>query len=188
MKDLFRVSFSILDPWSHGDYDEATRRYLRIPSPPSQAMEDGTLFHRSWQTETTDSKRLPAVFGGTTLKNPSTELKMECVIDDWIQFVGVIDCMEDDTIHEYKTGSRNSIVWASTMQTRCYQVLTEFNGFRPKKALIHHFNQHTKKVTHSKVYLTDHSRQMATEWIRTYASELHEALANTGQLAETAFS
>lgn len=182
MNTLFRVSFSILEPWSRGDLDEAVKRYLRLPSPPTKAMEDGTLFHRTWQGETNETKRLPDVFGGSVLDEPTTELKLECVIDDWIQFVGVIDCMEKHTIHEYKTGSRNSIVWANTMQTRCYQVLTELNGFQPKRALVHHLNQHTHQVTHSKIYFSDKTRLHAMEWIRTFASELHEALENAGQL------
>lgn len=182
MTDLFRVSFSILDPWSRGDYDEAVKRWMRIETPPTQAMIDGQLLHRQWQEETTITKSLPSVFGGKSLENPLPEVKLECVLDDWIQFVGIIDCYEDGIVHEYKTGRSDSLRWARTMQTKCYDVLARSNGMSPKYAIIHHYNQHTKQITESKVYYSEYTRQLAREWIRTYASELKEALVRSGEL------
>lgn len=180
MTNLFRISYSILDPWSKGNYDESIRRYLRIPTPPTPQMEEGKLFHEQWHSETLRTNKLPVVFGGGELVKPQCELKLECVLDEWIQFVGVVDCLEESIIREYKTGKANSVVYANAMQVPCYQVLVEEHGYKPKEAHIHHFNQHAKKVTHSKIYLSEETKAKGREWIVTYSSELRSALEGTG--------
>jgi hypothetical protein len=107
---------------------------------------------------------------------------MECILDKWIQLVGVIDCLDDPTIHEYKTGAASSLTYIKTMQIPVYQVLAEENGYSPNAGIVHHFNQYTNKVTRSKRYLSEATSLLAREWIHTYASELREALRETGNL------
>ncbi len=172
----FRVSFSILEPWSRGDYEEAINRYLRRPTITTPQMAEGKVLHEQWREYTEKTKKLPEVFGGAELVNPECELKMTCQIDDWIEFVGVIDLLDGHTIHDYKTGGANSLKYISSMQLKCYQFLAIENGYVPTVAYINHFNQYTKQVTNSKAYLSDYTKNLARDWIVTYASELHEAI------------
>lgn len=180
---MFRVSFSILDPLSKGRIDEAVNRYLKIEIEPSQAMIEGKLLHEQWQAEVNETKCLPKVFGGLQLKKPETELKITMVIDGWIEFVGVIDLIDQNTIYEYKTGRSGINSYANSWQPKCYQALAEANGFKVNEAFIYYFNQHKQQVSKGKIYLTEKTKEDAIEWIRTYASELHEALENYDKLA-----
>jgi len=177
---MFRCSFSILDPWSKGNYDEALRRYWRVEIQPTQAMIDGKLLHERWQSETQATGCLPKVFGGTKLVKPETERKMDCVIDDWIQFVGVIDLIDENEIYEYKTGRAGASAYASSWQFRCYQLLGELNGYKPHTAHVLFYNQHIQKVERGKIYLQN--SKPAEEWIRTFASEMKSAIDETERI------
>ncbi len=180
--DKFHVSFSVLDPWSHGDYETAINRYLKRPEPSNQQMEEGRIWHEKWRAETIKTGKLPEVFGGKELTFPECELRLYTLIDDWIEFVGVVDNLTTEEIHEYKTGTRNSLAYASSMQPRVYQVLAIDNGYHPKRATIHHYNQYTGKVTTSRIHLTTLSYENAKDWIITYASEMRVALESQGLL------
>jgi len=177
-----RVSFSILDPLSKGRIDDAVSRYLRIPIEPSQAMIEGKILHEQWQTEVNETKCFPKEFGGAKLVNPETELKLTMIIDDWIEFVGVIDLLDQNMIVDYKTGRSGLNSYASTWQIKCYQALAEANGFKINEGYVYYFNQHKQKSSKGKFYLTEKTKEDAIEWIRTYASELHEALETYEQL------
>lgn len=179
---IFRCSFSVLDPWSRGDYDEAVRRFYKTDQTVTPQMEMGRLKHEEWRTETTKTGCFPKDFGGARLKNPQCELKMECLLDGWIQFVGIIDLLENQTITDYKTGVASSLTYVRTMQLPCYQVLAKENGIATNQAVIRHFNQYTTKVTSSYKYLTPETEEAGREWITTFASEMASSLQETGQL------
>lgn len=132
--------------------------------------------HEQWRHETESTGKLPEVFGGLEIEKPECEVKMECIIDDWIQFVGVIDLLEPHKITDYKTGNSNSLAYISTPQLKCYQFLCIENGYVPTEGFIRHFNQYTKEVTNSKMYFSDYTRELGRDWIITYASEMREAI------------
>lgn len=173
---MLRVSYSVLDPWARGDYEEAINRYLRRPTITTPAMAEGKIFHEQWRAETEREGKLPKVFGSKELMKPECEVKLTCILDDWIEFVGVIDLLDAPAIHEYKTGNANSLFYASTMQIKCYQFLLAENGYAITKGYIHHYSQKRDETTHSKIYLSDYTRTKARDWIVTYASELKDAL------------
>lgn len=180
---MFRVSFSILDPLSKGRIDDAVSRYLKIETEPSQAMIEGKILHEQWQAEVNETKCFPMEFGGAKLVKPETELKITMIIDSWIEFVGVIDLIDQNFIVDYKTGRSGLNAYASTWQIKCYQALAEANGFKINEGYVYYFNQHKQKSSKGKFYLTEKTKEDAIEWIRTYASELHEALENYDKLA-----
>lgn len=175
---IFRISYSILQPWSVGNYDEAIRRFYRAESEPTQAMIEGTVLHQQWAAETQATKALPRLFGGTELTKPEVESKMSCLIDGWIELVGVVDLIESpERFTEYKTGSGNASKIAGTMQVPLYHYLLFQNGYTQiKEAYIRHFNQYEQKVTAGKLYLSKQTRYQAEEWVRTFASEMKSAL------------
>ena len=179
---MLRVSFSILDPLSRGNIDEALLRFWRVVREPTQAMIEGKMLHEQFQSEVKETNCLPKVFGGAKLIKPETELKIKTVIDDWIEFVGVIDLLDQNTIYEYKTGKSGLNAYGKSWQIRCYQKLAEDNGFSIKDAYIFYFNQHKQIANKGKVYLSEKTKEDATEWIRTWASELKCALDISKQL------
>lgn len=173
-----RVSFSILDPWSKGNYEEALRRYWREEIEPTQAMIDGKALHEQWRMETEKTQSLPKVFGGNKLEIPEVERKMTCMIDGWIEFVGVIDIIESDFVFsDYKTGNSSASRYSNTFQIPCYHKLLHENGYtRMKEAYIRHYNQHKDSVTVGKLYLSDKTMEKGEEFIRTFASEMKSSI------------
>lgn len=181
---MFHVSFSVLYPWNQGQWDEAVNRYLKVETPTTPAMEEGKTLHKSWESETKVTGCLPLVFGGQKLSNPVTEKRLEVYLDNWIELVGHPDLIDDDCIHEYKTGSADAVYWSRTPQILVYQMMCELSGFSPKKAVIHHYNQRTQVVSTAHRWLTPQSRAFAYEWVVSNASEMFDALLKAGIVDE----
>ncbi len=179
----FHVSFSVLEPLSKGNIDEAVRRYYRIEQQPTQAMIEGKQLHEQWRDEVDRTGHLPAVFGAKPLYVPQTELYLKMQID-WIEFVGIIDLIDQDVIYEYKTGRAGVNYYANSNQWRCYKLLAEANGFTPKEVQYLFLNQHEQLTEKGKIFLTDTDSEIAKDWIITWASELHEAVESVKGIKE----
>jgi len=179
---MIRLSYSILDPWSKGDIDEALRRYWRVEQEPTQAMIEGRRFHQLWQDETDKTGKMPEIFGGKELVKPQTELKLEVMLEPWLQFVGIIDLYDQEVIFDYKTGKTPVSAYSSSFQPLCYQVLLSESGLTPKESVFLQFNQHINKVKKSKRYLDDQTYKAGREWIITFASEMYSALQESKEL------
>lgn len=179
---MIRLSYSIIDPWSKGNYDEALKRYWRLEETPTQAMIEGKQLHQNWQDEVEKTKRLPKVFGGAELVNPKTELKIEAMLEPWLQFVGVIDLMDGTKIYDYKSGNTPVSSYSSSYQIPCYQVLLDSQGLKTTEGYFFHYNQHTGLVEKSKRYLTDKTLEYGKDWILTWASEIYSSLKESGEL------
>lgn len=175
-----RLSFSVLLPWSQGNYDEATRRFLRQEIQPTPQMEFGKLLHEQWRTHIDKYKELPPELCGDKLNDPQTEMKLEVMLEPWLQFVGIIDCLDGETIYEWKTGGADSNTYMRTPQPLVYQVLAHHQGFTPTKAVVRHYNQYTSKTTTSYRYLSQKSYDEGLNWIITTASEMKDSLDKSG--------
>lgn len=172
----FRASFSVLDAWAKKDYEQAVRLYFKLDCFENEAMRQGKEFHNYWEKETKETGCLPEIFGGMKLKNPKTELKMVVSVNDWLDFVGVIDCYDNPTIYEYKTGISSSSSYARSKQIGLYGILGTLMGLYVEKAEILHYNQYSKLSDVSIVWLTDKVLRDAYDWLETHASEMHNYL------------
>jgi len=181
MKQI-RLSYSILEPWSKGDYDEALRRYWREEQQPTQAMIEGKLLHQQWEDEVKKTKCLPQIFGGEKLGVFRTELKLEVQLEDWLQLVGVIDLMNDRKIYDYKTGRTQVSAYSSSQQIPIYQLLAVKSGLDVDEGYYLHFDQHSKTIEKSKRYLTEKTMKDAKDWVITFASEIYSSLEEAGEL------
>lgn len=177
-----RTSYSILSLWSKGEQEEAVRTYLKLPREETQAMIDGKKFHEEWSFETEENGRLPKVFGDKELVNPLVEKKLEAHITDWLELVGIADCIDNGMIYEYKTGVTDSQTYARTFQGGVYGILATYNDITISQIAFMHYNQYTKRSDTSYVWLTDKRISEAMEWIITYASEMHDYLESNNLL------
>lgn len=173
MNNKFRASFSILKMWESGAWDKAIEAYFKMSQFTTRSMEEGKEYHEGWQKETNRTQCLPSVFGAKKLTSPKTELKLVVALADWLDLVGVIDCLDGDVIYEYKTGKTNSEIYLNSVQPAVYGVLAVYSGFVVKKAEIYHFDQHSKKMDMSIVWLTDRVIDDAYEWIFSVSSEMY---------------
>lgn len=170
----FRASYTVLSTWARGDWERAVKQYFKLEDFTTPAMAMGKSYHEDWAKETKKTKRLPKVFGGKKLKNPKPEIKLVVPVEPWLNLVGVIDCYDEPTIYEYKTGKQSSEKYASSVQTGLYGVLSTLSNMYADRAEIWHYDQHSKKTDMSIVWLTDEAIKSAYDWLITYASEMHD--------------
>lgn len=179
MNNKFRASWSVLSVWASGDYEKAIKGYFKLEEYKSKAMDQGKALHKLWEKEIIKNKALPLDFGGKKLINPEPEKKIVVQIEDWLELVGVIDCIDSPTIYEFKSGKTNSESYANTKQTGIYAVLATLSKIFVDRAEIHHYDQTKpigKRHDMSMVYLTDSLLKESFNWIITMSSDMHNYL------------
>ena len=181
MENKFRASWSTLSVWAKGDWEKAIKGYFKLEEFKSKAMTAGKDLHKEWENEIIKTQCLPLDFGGKKLIKPETENKLVVQIEDWLELVGVIDCIDSPTIYEFKSGKTNSESYANEKQIGVYAVLATLSKKFVNIAEIHHYDQ-SKPIGHrhdmSIVYLTDSLLKESFNWIETFASEMHMYLTD----------
>lgn len=171
----FRASYSILEQWSQGKWDRATKMYFKLMDFTNKYIEAGRKFHKDWEQEINKTECYPEVFGGKEIEGEfETELKIEKDLSEWLELVGVIDLWlpDEGVIIDWKSGSTPSTQYANGFQTKVYQILKP----EAKRAEIHHFNQYNHKTDMSIVHLTDKTLDDGINWVLTWASEMFSYL------------
>ena len=126
-----KLSFSILDHWAHGRFEEAISSYLGKEVPPTPYMELGKLFHEKWADEILETKRMPAELGGQKLKNPIVEQKYQKIIPMGSRYQillrGVIDLECEEKIgiivQDHKCGTGRCSSYVDKLQLDYYKLL-----------------------------------------------------------------
>lgn len=169
-----RLSYSILNAWSRGDYENALNMYFRKPTPTTPAMELGKKYHCEWENYIIKNQRIPKIFGHDKLNNPQPEVKIEKDLNDWLQIVGVIDLYEPDTLtgRDWKSGTTEVNQYANGYQHKFYQILIP----KMQQFYYHSFNPYNNEVSTAKIYLTNNTLQDGVEWVVTFASEIKNYL------------
>lgn len=176
-----RVSYSALKNWEQGRWQDVINHMLhKVDQQPTAQMQDGTKFHQEWADYINRYKRLPEIFGPKQLKDPKTEIRLVSNIEEWLDLSGVIDCLDEKTIYEFKTGIKTSEGYASLMQTRVYGLLCSLNQKEIDRAVIKHYNQYTKESDSSIVWITDRAISHARDWVVTIGSEIYSYFQENG--------
>jgi hypothetical protein len=171
-----KVSYSLLNLWHQGRYDDAIAAFQGNWMPANPQMAEGTAFHKAWEEEVRATNQLPAVFGAKALKNPKPEAYTKIQLLDWLWVSGMVDLEDEDTGYEYKTGTSNAAVYARSWQHKVYKVL------RPKLKYFeyHCYNQYSKVATMERIHLSEKVFDDGLEWIITNASDLRATLEQMG--------
>ena len=94
--------------------------------------------------------------------------------------VFVIDNYDKPILHEYKTGKGSSESYASSMQLPVYAVGATLAGLYVEKGEIYHYDQYSKKVDMSMIWMTDKLLKDAENWIITLGGEMHDYFLKNG--------
>lgn len=176
----FRASFSVLSLWADGNWERAVKSYFKLEQFITPAMVIGREYHEQWKQHTLKTGCLPPEFGGAKLINPQPEVKTVVQLDDWIELVFIIDCLDEPDLHEYKTGKQSSEAYAGSMQLPVYGLGATLQGFNAKRGIIHHYDQYQKKSDTSYVWLTDKVIDEALNWVLTLSGEMHDYFIKNG--------
>lgn len=174
-----RTSFTLMNKWESGNYQECVEMYFRLGQRTTRAMAEGKKYHEEWQIETNKTGNLPEVFGSTKLVKPETEKVIIVPIYDWLDLKVIIDCLDAPTIHEYKTGTASPEQYARSNQAGVYAMACIMNKIYVDKAIYHRLNQHKNvgdpdRVQTSTVWLTDKLVDDAQNYVITISSEIHK--------------
>lgn len=176
-KPKFRASYSGLHRWESGDVEGFVKGYFKLEPPmTTREQAEGKKWHDIWQKEVDETKCLPKIFGGSKLIDPKCEIKQVVELEDWLDFVFITDLVDGSAVHDYKTGVDDSGKWINTNQLGWYAVGLTFAKTFINRGFIHHFNQYTKKVDNSSIWITDKVLKDSYNQIITLASDAHEYL------------
>lgn len=175
-----KVSHSLLKKVEDGYIDEAIAIYQGKTLPKTPQMELGNKWHRVWQNETDQTKRLPKEFGSLPLGEFKTEYKLrrDFKLGEYdIVLTGVMDLYQPDTkiARDYKCGKTSIAGHLSSAQHAVYSILAPFDTF-----FYHSYNPYTKEVKTAWVHITDKERQRGLDWVETWTSEFIAQLNYVG--------
>lgn len=181
MKTL-KLSYSILNTWSKGKFDEAVGQYLGKPMPATPHMEFGKIKHEIWSNYASTHKKLHPELGSDALFDPVVETKYQRLLplNEEYQILlrgipDVYDCpphLNGERIIELKTGLGTATSYVDEMQLPYMKLL------RPNAILgeYHCYNQYFGKLTKAVRYLDDTDADLALNHIYTYGGELLQYL------------
>lgn len=176
MKKL-RVSYSILNAWDQGNKQQAIDAFLHKPMRPSKAMEMGTKYHQDWSKYVLSQKKLPEEFGGFSLSEPVSEVKIVRELPQAVQLVGIVDLYDKPTIYEFKTGRRSASSYALSKQHMVYHLLLDGE---PTKAIYMRYDQYSQQADAAIIHLSTELMEITTEWVLNTSTELREELERQG--------
>jgi len=179
-----KLSYSILNAWMSGKYEDSVGMYLGKDLPPTPYMELGKVKHKLWEGYTKKTGELHPDLGGGKLESPIVEQKYQKLIpfsDEYqILIRGVIDLQTPKTIIDYKCGRTVPSSYVDGWQLDMYKL------FRPEAIEGRYicFNPYTKNVSIGVKFLNESSAELALENILTFGGEIIEYLLSNKLLRD----
>ena len=169
-----KVSYTILNAWSQGKYEDAIKYLYKIDVVQTPQMKAGSEWHKKWETEIQATGKLPELFGGKQLIKPSPEQYIKVDVNEWLILSGKIDCYDKPTIYEFKTGRQTSEDIVRSKQVGVYGVLSTLNKQYVDRAEIYCYNQYLQNDNKSMsiVHITDKVLEDSLNWIQTIAGDI----------------
>lgn len=187
----FRASWTVLNAWARGYWNDAIKSYFWWPIEENEAMRFGKQKHEEWRREVEQTGRIPAIWGihttdrgkvGRPLNQPRCEDKFVVPIprNPWLELVVKIDCYEPDTIIEWKTGVKSAADYLNELQMPLYALARHLTGQQTKKVEVYAHNQHNNKNEFAMMWLDDDKLREAAEFMITNAAEMYQYLRDNG--------
>lgn len=176
---VVKLSYSILNAWSKGRWEDAVSMYLGRDLPEIPEIELGKLKHQRWAQYTLAHGRIHPELGGGKVINPVVEQKYEKILPLNEKMVillrGIPDLTSDHPdgkggllYTEYKCGMRNATSYVDDLQMDYMKLLEP----RMREGRYICYNPYFKTKTIGVRFLTDKNAMNALEHIMTYGGEL----------------
>jgi len=182
MKKL-RISYTLLELWKRGRIADCVNYYQKVSREVTPAMEYGKNFDDYINNYVIRFDTLPPELGGYGLKHPRPQVKLEADLNEKWELVTVFDILEDEVLHENKTGlSKDSADYANDYQVSMYLYMCKLKNILVKKAYINHYNQWTKQYDRTLIWVTDREAERGKNFIETLAPEVENYFTQMGIL------
>lgn len=171
-----KLSYSIINAWASGQWEQAVGYYLGQDFPATPAMELGRLKDDLWSNYAVKNKAIHPEIGGGKLSDPKVQIKYEKIIpfSDDIQILvrGVPDTTDGQTLYEYKCGMTTAGQYIDKLQMDFYKLLL------PDLTIGYYlcFNPYNNTYTKGIKYLNTSNAEQAMEYLITYGGELIDYL------------
>jgi len=187
MSYQLEASYTLLNAWEQGRFEEAINGYFKLQPIWNKAIEEGERYHKMWEEEVNLFKRVPHTFcknkitGEITeirLNDPVTEQFLEIELSNWLKLRLRYDCYHklDERFYElieFKTGVRDSNEYMRDKQTGLYAFGGRLQGMNFKKISLYHYNQHDRYADWSMAWVSDRMVRDAGEWFVRVSTDVH---------------
>lgn len=177
-----RLSYSLLNMWDRGEVDKAIESYFRIEREEfieNKYLVRGKNFHNYVEKYIKSNKKFPKEIGSFELLNPKPEKVVTVNYNKYFDLKIIIDCLDGSNIYEYKTGSRGSLYWTTTMQLPMYFFVCDVAGIKIDKAFLVHRNTETKETDWTMLWNTK-KYEGVTNYIDTIGSDIYQNFKSMG--------
>ena len=106
------------------------------------------------------------------LKNPVPDHEVIVSYNELFDLKGIYDCLDEDTVHEFKTGVMTSSEYANADQIPFYFLLDELTEGRLNQAYLIHYNQYLKKNDFVKIWKSNRLIEKARNLIESIGPEI----------------
>lgn len=171
-----KLSYSILNAWAHGQYEQAVGLYLGKPLPPTPQMELGSAMDKLWTQHIETTKTIPDDLGGGVLVDPKTQIKYQKYIpvNDNMQILlrGVPDMTDGNIITDFKCGNTEASSYLDSMQLDYYKLLYP----QADTGIYRCYNPYFKTLSIGVKFLGRANAESALNHIYTYGTEIIDYL------------
>ena len=176
-----RLSHSLISLWERGDVKGAIDCYFHVNRLGTPAMEEGKKYHDEIADVITRTNKLPEYMNfKTDFKNPKPEQELIVDYNELCTIKGVIDCLDEPIMYEWKTGVSNSLEWARTGQIPLYFLLCELAGIKVDSAYLVRYNQHKDETDFAIIHNSQKLRDKARNVVDSVCHDIHEYFEEQG--------
>jgi len=178
-----RISYSLISLWEKGDTQGVIDTYFHVDKKASRQMEEGKKFHQEIADHLTKFNLLPSYiqFGGKfTVPKPEQELIVD--YSEIATIKGVIDCLDEPNLYEFKTGVTDSLEWSRTQQIPLYFLICELAKVNVDTAYLIRYNQYAKETDYTIIHNNKRLVEQARNVVDTVSPEIHKFFMDQGLL------
>lgn len=175
-----RISFTLLDLWDKGRVDEAVQTYFHLKKFTNQAMEEGKEIHQKIADHIKATGKFPDYMPQLTLSNPIPEKRVVVSYNEDVELSCYMDCLDDTSLFEYKTGVTEASEYVRSMQVPMYFLICQLIGVKVDRAYIIHHNQRFRTNDWLLVWNDPHYEQAARNYIDTLYPEIYKFFDEQG--------
>jgi len=171
-KSRLVISFSLLTLWNSGRWEDAISMYFHKDTKKSRQMSEGLEYHHKWEDSIKKDKTLTV--GGCTLKfnSPKCEVKKLVNYSEQFDLSGIFDCIDGETLYEWKTGVASSSEYTNGNQLPFYFLIAKLEGTPIEKGVLMRYNQYEKEADLTVLWNSDEQIEKAKNFIDSLAPDI----------------
>jgi hypothetical protein len=178
-----RLSYSLISVWERGQTQEVIDLYFHVDRKGSRQMDEGKKYHQEIAESIKNFNSLPPYMDfKANFLTPKPEHEIVVPYNELADLKGIIDCLDEPYLYEFKTGVADSLEWARTNQLAFYFLLCELAKIPITSAYLIRHNQYEKTTDYTIVHNSEKLRDKARNVVDSVVYEIHNYFSEQGLL------